>query len=519
MSSTLISSPALDVHTLRSRSQAGVAWLAGLRYLVRGFEIDLRSLAVFRIGLGLVVMASALIAMNGAQVFYSDFGVLPRSLLLQLGWGSEGLWSLNMLNGSPVFQLLLGGVLIAASCCLIAGYRTRLSTFVCWMLICSFEVRNPAIVNGSDAVTRLLLFWSFFLPLGAMWSVDSTKARTRPAGMGLLSLPSACLLLQVVFLYVFAALLKGKGDYWWKDANALQFALHLDSFATPVGIWLRDFAGFCQVVTRTTWLVELVVPLLALLPFLRTFWRLLAIGCFVALHAGIAICMDIGAFSWLMMAVWCVFLPTAFWNKIIPQVQKVVAKFGWLKKYSSSTQSASVVAVKTHWITTVCSGFFLLFVFMWNLRGMDFERWEKVFPRSINGLAFALRLDQHWAMFAPNPPLEDGWFVLSARLSDGTEIDLLREGDSLDWSKPALVSAVYEDARWQKYMMNLWLTEYVQYRPWLGDYLSREWNKEQGALSQVMSWELFYMQQKTALDRVPDPVEKISLWKCEEFAR
>ena len=55
------------------------------------------------------------------------------------------------------------------------------------------------------------------------------------------------------------------------------------------------------------------------------------------------------------------------------------------------------------------------------------------------------RLDQRWAMFAPDPIDFGGWFVMVGKLADGHEIDPFRLGRSQapTWDKPHLVSTTY----------------------------------------------------------------------------
>ena len=52
-------------------------------------RLDTRSLAVFRVGLGLLLLADILERSRNLTAHYTDAGVLPRSLLLRHGW-TEG---------------------------------------------------------------------------------------------------------------------------------------------------------------------------------------------------------------------------------------------------------------------------------------------------------------------------------------------------------------------------------------------------------------------------------------------
>jgi hypothetical protein len=70
----------------------------------------------------------------------------------------------------------------------------------------------------------------------------------------ILSLGTVAALLQVVFLYWFGAMLK-TGPMWW-DGTALFYALHLDGFATPFGIYAREFPNLLQILTHATLQLE-----------------------------------------------------------------------------------------------------------------------------------------------------------------------------------------------------------------------------------------------------------------------
>ena len=139
------------------------------------------------------------------RVFYSDAGVLPRvDLLGRVVTGSTP-WqvSLHMVSGLWGVQLLLLGVAAFCAVCLLIGHRTRLFTFLSWVLLVSLHNRNLTILNAGDLLFRVLLFWSLFLPLGARCSVDA--AMKEPAGTGpgkkrndrIWSVPAFCLMAQV----------------------------------------------------------------------------------------------------------------------------------------------------------------------------------------------------------------------------------------------------------------------------------------------------------------------------------
>ncbi|WP_009963552.1 HTTM domain-containing protein [Verrucomicrobium spinosum] len=486
-------------------------WRVGLvflRKIARGlgeaFALDLRSLALFRISLGLLILVDVGIAITNVEAFYSDEGVLPRQVLQERLWESSAQWSLHALQGGVGFEKLLLTAQLLAGVGLVAGWRTRWMNFLCWVLACSLETRNPLVSNGADAVMRLLLFWSLFLPLGGWWSCEASR-RKRQGGDAMpvrwVSFPAVCWVMQVGFVYVFSAVMKDRGA-WYLEGTALQTALHLDLFALPAGVWLREHAELCRWLTRGTVWLELVGPFLLLLTGRWPALRGVLCLAFILFHLGIGLCMNIGAFPWMMITAWLALLPGSWWDR-----------FGTGTR--GNTKGALPTARRTHPAAVVFTFVCLAYVFLWNLRGTDFSRWEKFFPRSVNRAAFALRLDQHWSMFAPFPTREDGWFVLRAGLSDGTEVDLLRSGEVTDWSKPPGLSSTFKDARWQKYLMNLWLQRYHEFRPAYGDWLVRHWNEDHGGLSQVVAWQLYFIHEPTLEGGKTGPLQRVLLAQCE----
>lgn len=483
-------------------------WLGFLRKfgkrLGEAFSLDLRSLALFRIGLGLLILVDVGIAFTNVEAFYSDAGVLTSKVLKERLWENTAQWSLHALSGGVTFAKLLLTVQLLAGVGLVLGWRTRWMNLLCWVLACSLESRNPLVTNGADAVMRLLLFWSLFLPLGAWWSCDARR-ELRQGREALpvrwISFPAVCWVLQVAFVYVFSAMMKDRGA-WFVEGTALQTALHLDLFALPVGVWLREHAELCRWLTRGTVWLELLGPFLLLLTGRWPVLRGLLCGVFILFHLGIGLCMNIGAFPWLMITAWLGLLPGAWWDRL-----GVVDR--------RSAEAPRTPGLRTHPVVGMFAAACLMYVFLWNLRGTDFPRWEKFFPRSLNGAAFALRLDQHWSMFAPFPTREDGWFVLRAGLSDGSEVDLLRAGAPTDWGKPPRLSSTFKDARWQKYLMNLWLQRYHEFRPAYGDWMVRHWNEDHGGLSQVVAWQFYFIHEPTLAGGKTGPLQRVLLAQCE----
>src|SRR5918995_563529 len=281
--------------------------------VVEIFGADLRSLATFRIVLALLVLADLANRATDISAHYTDAGIMPRTVLVEQLL-SPWAFSLHLMNGGRLFQALLFGVAALAAFGMLVGYRTRLMTFVVWVLLLSIQVRNP-LLNGSESpMLRMLFFWGMFLPLGAYWSVDRARSALPRPSPRFLSLATFGLFLQIAFVYWFTAALKS-GPEWRTDYTALYYALSLDQLATPIGHLLLDFPSLLQVLTFGTFLLEALGPLLLFCPFFTGPVRTGAALAFMSFHFGIWLTMDIGIFPWISAFCMVCFFPTWFWDR------------------------------------------------------------------------------------------------------------------------------------------------------------------------------------------------------------
>ena len=74
-----------------------------IEYLRDAYSLDLRSLALFRIGLGAVLLGDLIVRASDLTVFYTDFGTLPRAALLDRFSPAER-FSLHLMSGQWLFQ-------------------------------------------------------------------------------------------------------------------------------------------------------------------------------------------------------------------------------------------------------------------------------------------------------------------------------------------------------------------------------------------------------------------------------
>src|SRR5687768_10592076 len=123
------------------------------------FGIDPRSLALFRIGLGALLILDLLIRLPDLAAMYTDDGMFPRALIRH-HYASVWHWSFHFLSGRWIVQAGLFFIAAMLALALLAGFKTRWAVIGSWLMLLSIHHRVPPILSGADTLLRMLLFWA-----------------------------------------------------------------------------------------------------------------------------------------------------------------------------------------------------------------------------------------------------------------------------------------------------------------------------------------------------------------------
>jgi hypothetical protein len=97
------------------------------------FSLDLRSLAVFRILLGTLILLDLFNRLPHLSEHYTDAGVLPRAALASTQT-EPWIWSFHLYGGQAFHQAVLFAIAAVFGFGLFVGYRTRICAVVSWVL-------------------------------------------------------------------------------------------------------------------------------------------------------------------------------------------------------------------------------------------------------------------------------------------------------------------------------------------------------------------------------------------------
>lgn len=402
----------------------------------RLLQLAPRSLGVCRVLAGLTVMADLIWRAPALRLHYTDSGIWPVPFLLDHSPGPV-FPSLYFLATTPFAVVGLFAIQGVAGASLALGYRTQLSTAVCWFLVRSLHARQPTVLNGGDHLFAMLLFWGMFVPWGAALSVDS---RTCGAGSDTPQqrLASALFALQLPWLYWVAFYHKLEPS--WLRGDAVAQALGSEFFARPAAAALLAHPLLTQFLDYLVLGWEAVGPLLLLSPWRKA--RVAAALTFAAMHVGMACFLRVGLFAWT---------PCLFLIALMPEEVFTGPSFDTLQR---RLRELPLSAGPAHQLPAEARPFLL---FLAALCVAQSAAWKDppLVPDSLRWVETATGLRQDWTMFTGLDRLDDGWLSLEATLPSGQTVELLGAG---------ALSRLHPQDRWAGALWKVALDSYRQER-------------------------------------------------------
>jgi hypothetical protein len=452
--------------------------------LRRPFGLDLRALALLRMGTAAVILLDLAIRSTDLEAHYSNLGVLPVAVVVERAW-TPYQFSLHASSGLWQVEALLFVVAAVVAGALLLGYHTRLATLASWVLLVSLQNRNPMIGQGGDDLLRMLLFWGFFLPWGRVWSRDA-RNQPLPASYDYCSAATVAYIVQLALLYWCTAILKS-GREWTHDGTALYYALSLDQLLLPAGRLLYPHPDLLRFLTFATWYTELLLPFALFIPFRVAWWRFLVIGVLTAFHIGISLTLFVGIFFIINFVSLLGLLPPVALDWLAPRLTRQ-ATWAWqwharlpawqlpwqvrIERTNPRSPGSVRLARAVREAVVLAS---LAYICWWNVD--DVSKPGRWMSEPTRWLGYLFRIDQHWGMFAPAVFKDDGWFILEGTTKAGQVLDLNRQGKPVNYTKPKAIVKLFKNDRWRKYSENYLFVNNSWMRPYYCNYWLRVWHQ------------------------------------------
>lgn len=272
--------------------------------------IDARRFALVRIGFALLLLIYMAVLFPDLENWYGPAGLYPAAIdaeaALPQQW-SILRWSPNDPVQASIWLHRVFWLHIFCTLMLLVGIATRVNALLVFVLLVSWQNRNPLILDGEDSVFRLVGFYLMLMPSGRAWSVDRWLFVPGSADACPLAPAWSLRLLQLQMVVIFVAAAGFKlGGSAWLDGTALSYVVRLDDtfgrFQIP-GL-LFEIPLLVRLMTWTVVAVELLAPLFLWFRETRR-WALLLIVLF---HLSNEYAMCLFLFHWIMLVGWSTFL-------------------------------------------------------------------------------------------------------------------------------------------------------------------------------------------------------------------
>mmetsp|Transcript_31393 Transcript_31393/g.36094 ORF Transcript_31393/g.36094 Transcript_31393/m.36094 type:complete len:527 (+) Transcript_31393:79-1659(+) len=463
----------MDQNLKSSRRNCSSGWKAV-------FGCNLKSLAIFRISIGFLLLLELLLRFRFLHPFYTDEGTFPTRLLLPKIDTLYRIICIHAFSGSIMYQRFLLSIQVIFATFLIVGYKTRLSSILSWYLYLSLTLRNTWLNFILDRYFHYMLFYTMFLPTSSFWSVDAiTSDENRCSkhnssaeirrNQTVVSLATIAIKAQVCWIYLDA----GQGKYndplggWSLNADPLPaldtyarhtlIARYMYALLTPVGL---------RLMTPTVVYAELLAaPVTLLGSYIGNRALVLSsIGIICSLHIGIALTVrNTALLSSVACAAWGVFLPTFssdYETDSENGSQETKSSSG--EPRSSRNKAASIFII----ISIICGS-------IW------FETISEECNQSMKHI-WSVLLHNRWNVFVGAEEYVT-WEIAPGRLADGSIVDVWGRTDSVAWDMPgtgAPCTSTARPGRWRSFPYLAELDGEDGEALW--SYLCRQWDEENG---------------------------------------
>ena len=456
--------------------------------LSHAVAIDTRSLAVFRMLLGALVIADVFLRARNFSFFYTDDGVVPGSFAMELT--ADSAFSIFYYTTSPTIIAALFGLTALVGLQLLVGYRSKLATVLALLLVVSIDHHNPLVLSYADTLFRLLLFWALFLPLGERWSIDALHTKSTPRA-SVSSVASALILSQMVYMYFVNWYHKSENELW-TSGEATPLIMGLDDTTYLLGEFTRNFPTLLEY-GGLTWYYMLAFSWLLI--FLAGRKRILFVGMFMAGHAAFALTVRIGAFAFVALAGLTLFLQAQFWDDLDSVRMRVGLDRSrlsdWVDRLSAFGRRVPYHRVDSQRLELLRSGVYLagITVVVAVIVVMAAGAYSPTVDNTVQSTGIETQIETGadtlsisqptWTVFAPGPRTHDRYYVFPATTDDGQTVDLYNDRE-LTFDRPydALQQqhSTYRERFYMGSIRSGGLDDRHDAPHYLAEYLCAEWN-------------------------------------------
>jgi len=302
-------------------------------------RIDARSLGLFRIAMGAVLLGDLFQRWTDRRAFYSNDGVLPNHAHLYhvLKQATPRVWSALHAFSTPGENSFAMVLILIAYVIFLIGYKTRVFHLISLALLVSLAARNVYLETPGTYVAITLLVATALLPCGSRFSIDSLLASLRardekdaealndraPTPEAILSAergpgwsPTSLAALAVLLhlTIVLVATWSQQSGPTWQDGSALHYALWVERWVSDLGTHVRSAPpALLAIWTRVLHGIPLLAPLCLFVPLPRIA-RPLAFAALLFYGLTYGLLFSFGLWGWTFVAAAFLAISTESWE-------------------------------------------------------------------------------------------------------------------------------------------------------------------------------------------------------------
>lgn len=438
-------------------------------------SIDRRTLAFFRISISLMVIINLIDRLPYFKAFLTNEGVLPIPYLKSKG-------TLYSLNTDPSFIALLFFITFLFALSLLIGYRSRLSSFLLFLLMYSLVSYENLTSNLGTMILIISLFISIFLPVGSKWSIDSLIYKDLYDSNKICNYATFSSMMFVISIYIENMIVKYQSEFWMSGI-AIKEVLETDRYSTIFGNYITQIP---EITIIMNWLWVILLTISPFLIIFKSWKRFYLMTFFMFFHLGIFLSVPIGVFPLISISVLTLFIPSEFWDKIDDKIKKIenkkfserISKYLWTRKLVKNKDLIKQREILNYLIIILII-FNLLNPIIY-LGGLLIE--DNGDKSELNWTVFAL--DSKERVDSDSKEVLDDWVLAHSTLKSGRKVELFFLTDNKIDSPPTEKGS-YLSNRWKKYLDSIEKDE-TKLKS-LADYLCDRGKKHYGELPQNVS--------------------------------
>ena len=267
-------------------------------------SIDARQYAALRIAFGGLSVVYLLGLLPYVETQFSGLGWLRD--IQQIAVQNGGSWSLFFIQAGAKATTLAYAIVwmgIIAAFMLMIGWQSRLAATITWLVWVSLWNRNPLLLDGDDAILKLMCFYLMLSSCGNCWSVDACL-QIKPQQVSVW--PLRLIQFQIALIYFVSGWVKFHSPEWL-DGTIMQYVLIHPQYSRWDGWSFIDNPLLSGVLVALAGFIrwwELLFPFLLINAHSRKISLLIGI----LFHVGLLFTMNLRWFPVIMLSLYLALL-------------------------------------------------------------------------------------------------------------------------------------------------------------------------------------------------------------------